>query len=188
LGQGENLNGHLELQVPAGPLQLRAVITQPATGAGDLVVRDQLMVPDFGAEGLRLTDLVTGRAGAGPAWVPVHDTVWLAPGGAYPEGSVLQLYYEIHGLSRGDRYHTRIDVRREGGGSPLGFVGRLFGGRGRTIGLETGGVAEGRRTSVLQGVNLSSLERGWHRLTLTVEDRLRDVRHKREMRFLITRR
>src|SRR6185436_9739533 len=100
---------------------------------------------------------------------------------AYPEGSSLALFYELHGLAPGASYRTHIEVTREGGGGVLG----LFRGRRTPVSLEYDGVSEGEPTRVIQTVNVGQLPPGRYRLLVGADLGARDARHTREVRFVI---
>jgi hypothetical protein len=102
---------------------------------------------------------------------PLHD---------FPQGADLDVYYEVHGLERGTLYRTRLEVHKQGGGSIFGWIGRLFGGGGPPISISFDGVAEGRATTVLRQVDISSLKPGSYRLKIVVEDPVSGAEVERE--------
>lgn len=109
------------------------------------------------------------------------DTIPLSATVRYPEGSSLNVYYEIHGIPAGARYRSRIQIAREGG-RVLG----LFGGRRVPVSLAFDGVADGAPTRVRQTVNLGSLNAGRYRLTVSVENASGDARHARPVSLMVT--
>ncbi|KPJ98611.1 MAG: hypothetical protein AMS20_16265 [Gemmatimonas sp. SG8_28] len=71
-------------------------------------------------------------------------------------------------MAPGEAYRTRLEVRKHGGGSVFGWLGRLFGGGGPPIALSFEGVATGPTTRVLQTVDISDLAPGRYRLRILV--------------------
>jgi hypothetical protein len=136
----------------------------------------------FGPAGLAVSDVLVGRRGDGPTWLAGTDTIPLSATVSYPQGSTLDLYYEVHGLGAGDRYRTRVDLVREKGG---GFLG-LFGGRRTPVSLAFEGAAVGARSRVRQTLNLGSLGTGRYRLEVSVQDATGDVRHARQVILTVT--
>jgi GWxTD domain-containing protein len=174
LAAGQHLTGFLEVPVDPGTHTLRAVLLDPDGGGGDVVDIDSIRVPAFDAAGLTISDLVLGDEHSGLSWPVGKDTVPLSPLGAYAAGSSLELYYEIHGVDAGTRYHAGIEVRGRRGG--------------RRVAFEFDGVTTDRPTRTRQTVNLPPLDPGDYTLTLVVEDPSRDIHHRRAVRFRVTRR
>jgi GWxTD domain-containing protein len=180
LVEGQYLAGFLTAPVPEGDYALRVAIGQPWRGAGEVHTGDSVVVPDFGADSLVMSDLVVGRAGSGLTWATGELQVSLNPLPGYPVAANLQVYYEVHGLERGATYRTRLEVRKEGGGSIFSWIGRLFGGGGPPIALTFEGVAESRYTPVFQTVDISDLKPGQYTLRIVVEDPAGEVEIERE--------
>ena len=137
---------------------------------GDLLRQDTIGVPDFASHEFSLSDLVLGRRGTGLSWARAADTVHLNPVGRYPITSTVEVYYEVHGLDEGAPYHTRIEVRKVGGGSPFRWLARLFGGGGPPIALTFDGRADGDVTRVTHEVDIGALSPARYRLKLSVTD------------------
>jgi GWxTD domain-containing protein len=170
LGGEQHLTDVIELPLPPGRYDVQVVLAQPGGSVGDLSGADSVDVPDFGAGGLLVSDLIVGSAGSGLSWVGAGDTVDLSPLGHYPATAELTVYYQIHGLERGAGYRARLEIRKEGGGSVFGFIKRLFGGGGPQVSLSFEGVAIGPLTAVSQQVDASELSPGRYRMRLEIED------------------
>ncbi|MBI4421966.1 MAG: GWxTD domain-containing protein [Gemmatimonadetes bacterium] len=181
LGEREHLTGLVELPLPPGMYRVRLVVTQPDGETGGVVARGGVAVPAFDAGPLTLSDVVVGRRGDGPVWVDRGDSIPLTALAVFPEGSSLELYFEIHGLPPGARYRSRIAVEREGRGGLFG----LFGGRRTPVSLEYDGAVEVAPAKVRQTVNVGSLRPGRYRLVVTVRGGPGDVGHTRAVRFTI---
>jgi GWxTD domain-containing protein len=180
LGAGQYLAGFLTAPVPQGDHVLRLAIGQPWRGAGEVHTGDSVVVPDFAAESLVVSDLIVGRAQSGLTWTTGEHAVSLNPLPGYPAGANLHVYYELHGLRQGATYRTRLEVRKQGGGSIFSWIGRLFGGGGPPISLTFEGVAEGRFTPVFQTVDISDLDPGRYTLRIVVEDPSGEVEVERD--------
>ncbi len=181
LASGQYLSGYLEVPIEPGTHELRAVVLEPETGAGDVIDITALDVPRFDAGGLVLSDLVLGERDAGLLWPAAGDSVPLSPLGAYPQGGSAELYYEVHGLPVGSRYRARIEVGGRRGGSIFAKIGRLFGGGGPPVAFSFDGIVTDTPLRAQQTVNLAPLAPGEYTLRLTVEDPSRDVRHTRDV-------
>jgi len=180
IGPHQYLSGYLTAPVPDGEYVMRFALGQSWRGVGEVHYGDSVSVPDFSADSLQLTNLVVGREGSGLAWRVAGMRVNLNPLLTYPQQADLDLYYEVHGLERGTPFTTRIEVRKEGGGSIFGWIGRLFGGGGPPISLTFEGVAEGRHTRASRTIDISDLKPGSYKLKVVVEDPARDVSVERE--------
>jgi GWxTD domain-containing protein len=180
IGPHQFLSGYLTAPVPEGDYVLRFALGQAWRGVGEVHYGDSVTVPDFSADSLHLTNLVVGRESSGLTWPVAGRRVSLNPLLTYPRTADLDLYYEVHGLERGTPYTTRIEVRKEGGGSIFGWIGRLFGGGGPPISLTFEGVSEGRHTRASRAVDISGLDTGSYKLKVIIEDPARDVTVERE--------
>ncbi len=185
VGGDQYLTGYLEVPIEPGLRTLRAVLMDPDGSAGDLGEVDSVLVPDFAADGLVISDLVLGDLGGGLRWVTADDTVHLSPLGSYVQGSSLELYYELHGLPVGTPYRARIEVRGRPRTSIFARIGRLFGGGRPPVAFSFDGLTIARPMRAHQTVNLAPLGPGDYTLSLTVEDPSRDVRHRRDVRFRV---
>jgi GWxTD domain-containing protein len=170
LGRDDYLTGLLSVAVPAGPLRYRLLVAVPGGEAGDLVAVDTLAAPALDGGATALSDLVLGRDGSGLAWLPPGDTVPLNPLGRYPQGSTIELYYEVHGLAAGGEYRTEITLEPAGGRSLFGRIRGLFGGRRSPVQIAFDAVATGPVTRVRRAVELGDLKRGAYQLTVRVAD------------------
>ncbi len=178
----EQLTGLLQLDLPPGAYRLRVIVAQPEADLGGAIQEDGVAVPELGATRPGLSDIVLGRRGDGPVWVGGGDSIPVSAVAAYPQGSSLDLYFEVHGIVSGTRYRTRIEVTREGGRGVLGF----FRGRRAPVSLSYDGVSEVAPTHVTQTVNVGPLSPGRYQLAVEVEIGSSDVRHKRVVSFVIT--
>ncbi|MBE0591740.1 MAG: GWxTD domain-containing protein, partial [Gemmatimonadales bacterium] len=181
LGPREDMHGLLSLPIPPGRYQLRVVLMEPRRNAGRVAADDSLDVPDFAAEAFDVSDLVLGRPGSGAPWVSGADTVSVTARRRFTAAVPLQVYYEVHGLAPGEAYRTRLEVRKQGGGSVFGWLGRLFGGGGPPIALSFDGVATGPTTRVLQTVDIRDLTPGRYLLRILVRPEGSDERLEREI-------
>lgn len=178
----EQLNGLATLDLPPGRYHVRMVVSQPNADAGSVIALDSLVVPALGTGAFALSDVLVGRRGEGVSWLAGADTIPLSATMTYPEGSSLEVYYEIHGIQTGERYRSRIEIARDGRG---GFLG-LFGGRRIPVSLAFEGAADGVPTRVRQTVNLGSLDPGKYRLSVSVENVSGDARHARPVSLTVT--
>jgi GWxTD domain-containing protein len=167
-GLQQDLHGVLTLPIPPGQYQLKVVLSDPGRNVGRMAVDDSLLVPDFSADSVTVSDLVLGRVGSGARWISGPDTVSVTARRRFPAEAPLEVYYEVHGLPPGESYQSRLEVRKQGGGSVFGWLGRLFGGGGPPIALSFDGVATGPTTRVLQTVDVTNLTPGRYRLRILV--------------------
>jgi hypothetical protein len=164
------LSGRIALPVPPGQYVYRLLVATPDGGAGDLVngtARIDTLAPDRFA----VSDVVVGREGSGLVWhTPAGDTVRLNPLQRFPQGSGVNLYYEIYGLERGAAYHTIVRLEREGGRSLFSAIGRLFGGGRSPVLLEFDAPSDGPTTRVQRGIELRDVAKGSYRLVVTISN------------------
>jgi hypothetical protein len=179
LGEREFMTGFLAIPVPKGDHRLRLALDQGRDRAGELL-EDTVQVPDPDAKQLAMSDVLVGHAGSGLAWVSVNDTVPVSPTARFSASRPLEVYYEIHGMERGAPYRSRLEVRKEGGGSIFGFFKRLFGGGGPPVALTVEGVASGPVTRILQTVDVSRLKPGRYRVRVSIQETQGDGRVERE--------
>ncbi len=180
IGPHQHLSGYLTVPVPHGDYVVRVVLGQPWRDVGEVHLAEGTVVPDFSADSLTVSDLIVGREGSGLVWRVGDRAMNLNPLHDFPQGADLDVYYEVHGLERGTLYRTRLEVHKQGGGSIFGWIGRLFGGGGPPISISFDGVAEGRATTVLRQVDISSLKPGSYRLKIVVEDPVSGAEVERE--------
>jgi len=118
-----------------------------------------------------VSDVVVGRDGSGLVWhTMAGDTVRLNPLQRFPEGSGMNVYYEVYGLARGAAYHTVVRLEREGRRSLFGAIGRLFGGGRAPVLLEFDAPSDGPVTRVQRGIELRDVAKGSYRLVVTIAD------------------
>ena len=111
LAPGQYLLGRVEIPLPPGRWAWRAAV-QMGDEAGAVVPRDTVRVAALD-DGLALSDLAIGAAGASAVWQPTpRDTAFLAPFGVVPEGREVELYYEASGARAGAVYAHEIAVYR----------------------------------------------------------------------------
>ena len=160
LGPDDHLLGHLAIPVPAGSYTVRLALSHGA--AGGVFPREEIVVRVPG-EAFDLSDLVVGTREANLVWVsPARDTVFFNPYRVLGEGGVLELYYEVYGLTPGEPYETEIKVEKKGGG----LFRKVFGGGGKKIRLGFSETAPGRVARSRRTIDLEGLEPGEYTLTI----------------------
>jgi hypothetical protein len=179
------LTGRIALPVPPGHYVYRLLVSTVDGGAGDLVV-GAARVDTLDPQRFSVSDIVVGREGSGLTWLtPAGDTVRLNPLQRFPEGSGVNLYYEVYGLSRGAAYHTLVRLTREGGRSLFGAIGHLFGGGRSPVLLEFDAPSDGPVTRVQRGIELRDVAKGSYRLVVTISDPATGVSVTRMERFQV---
>jgi GWxTD domain-containing protein len=182
------LTGRLAVPVPAGRYQYRLLVRSVNGAAGDLVT-EPLTVERLEPQRFAVSDIVLGREGSGLVWFsPAGDTVQLNPLQRFPEGSAVNLYYEIYGLELGTPYHTIVRLEREGGRSVIGAIGRLFGGGRSPVLLEFDAPASGPVTRVQRGIELRDVPKGTYRLSVVISDPASGTSVTRVQRFQVVQR
>jgi len=164
------LTGLLEVPVPPGRYRYRLLVATGDNFAGEVVERDTLEVGALSGRRFAASDLVIGRTGGGLIWPAGADTVVLNPLGRFPQGSTVELYYEVYGLARGTTYHTVVRLDPLGGRSFFGAIRRLFGGRRPPLLLEFDVPADGPVTRVHRSVELRDVAKGDYLLSVVVTD------------------
>lgn len=160
LGPDDHLLGHLAIPVPAGTYTVRFALSQGE--AGGVFPREEIVVRVPG-ERIDLSDLVVGTREANLIWVsPARDTVFFNPYRVLAEGGVLELYYEVYGLTPDAPYETEIKVEKKGGG----LFRKLFGGGGKKIRLGFSETAPGRVARSRRTIDLAGLKPGEYTLTI----------------------
>jgi hypothetical protein len=114
--------------------------------------------------------------------------VRLNPLQRFPEGSAVNLYYEIYGLAPGTPYHTVVRLEHEGGRSVFGSIGRLFGGGRSPVLLEFDAPATGSVTRVQRGLELRDVSKGTYRLSVIISDPATGTSVTRIQRFQVVQR
>lgn len=182
------LTGRLAIPVPAGRYQYRLLVRSVDGGAGDLLV-EPLTVERLQPQRFAVSDLVVGREGSGLVWFsPAGDTVRLNPLQRFPEGSAVNLYYEIYGLAPGTSYHTVVRLEREGGRSVFGSIGRLFRGGRSPVLLEFDAPSTGSISRVQRGLELRDVSQGTYRLSVVISDPATGTSVTRIQRFQVVQR
>ena len=177
----EQLSGLMQLDLPPGRYRLRTVIAESQTDVGAVVQRGEVDIPVLGPGARAMSDVLIGRSEDGPFWVERGDSVPLTAAVSFPAGSDLDLYFELHGITTGEPYRTRIVVTREDGGGPFGWFRR----KRRPISLEYAGRAIGQPTRVSQTVGVGELPPGRYRMVIQALFGPGDGRHERVLNFAI---
>jgi GWxTD domain-containing protein len=111
LGRGQYLVGRVEMPMPPGRWSWRAAV-QLGDSLGVVLPSDTVLV-SRPVGGLTLSDLALGTRSTSAAWQPTPgDTVRLTPFDLFPEGSEVELYYEVAGVTEGAAYRHEIAVYR----------------------------------------------------------------------------
>jgi tetratricopeptide (TPR) repeat protein len=149
------LSGHFELPLGDGEWQLAVTAHQyGVTSRGGYALRRGLVVG--GNAQLSLGDIVTGLEGQ-PAWRAPDGPFPLNTLGTWVEGSTVELWYEVRGLTDGEGYRTTIELIPRGRslGEPI------------RVAADDG--ASGAITRVRKAIGLDRLQPGVYRLVVTVE-------------------
>jgi GWxTD domain-containing protein len=179
------LTGWLAVPAPPDAASYRLVVAAADGSAGEVVARDSLHVDVLDGRRFAVSDLVVGVPGSGLVWMSGADSVPLNPLGRVTEGGALELYYEVHGVTRGAAWQTQVEVAREGGRSLWGAVRGLFGGRRDARRLAFDDVAADAVARVRRTVTLSDLPRGSYLLTLRLIDPASGATLERRRRFSV---
>jgi GWxTD domain-containing protein len=111
LRRGQYLVGRVEMPLPPGRWSWRAAV-QLGDTLGVVLPRDTVLV-SRPVGGLTLSDLALGTRRTSATWEPTpRDTVRLTPFDLFPEGSEVELYYEVAGATEGAAYRHEIAVYR----------------------------------------------------------------------------
>ncbi len=147
--------GRALVAVPAGTWRYRLAI-QRGERQGSVRPWDSLTVGRFDGRELRVSDLLLGTRRAALTWRPTaSDTAYIDPGGVFPRGARVELYYEVYGLESGQPYRTVLEIRRHRPHLHLEFDER----------------AAGPVTRVRRTLDLHGLEPGRYRIWLEAVDR-----------------
>ncbi|HKI96690.1 MAG TPA: hypothetical protein VJ992_15480, partial [Gemmatimonadales bacterium] len=179
----QDLIGYVEVPVSPGPQQAGVVLIDRTSGAGTVVRLDSVNVPPFAMDSLTVSDIVLGDPHSTLRWRAGADTVPLSALGRYASADSLMLYYEIHGLPVGRAYRTRIEIKKQGGGSIFAKIGRLFGGGHNGLSIRYDGVSQSPAMRRQQVVGLGGLGAGTYTITLVVDDLASHVHTERSAQF-----
>jgi len=179
----QDLIGYVEVPVSPGPHHAGVVLIDRTSGAGTVVRLDSVNVPAFGTDSLTVSDIVLGDPHSTLRWRAGADTVPLSALGRYASADSLMLYYEIHGLPVGRAYRTRIEIKKQGGGSIFAKIGRLFGGGHNGLSIRYDGVSQSPAMRRQQVVGLGGLGAGTYTITLVVDDLASHVHTERSAQF-----
>lgn len=149
------LSGTLELPLADGTWQLALLARQRADTLGGAYALHRRVVVDGGA-GLSLTDVVTGRDDQ-PAWSAPDGPFPVNSLGIWPEGGVVELWYEVRGVPEGEEYRTTLRVEPA--------EDRLR----DNLTVTTTDRGAGAVTRVRRSLGLQHLDSGRYRLVVTVE-------------------
>src|SRR2546425_5497345 len=183
------LTGLLEVSVPPGRYRYRLLVATGDNFAGEVMARDTLEVGVLDGRRFAASDLVIGRVGGGLIWPAGGgggaDSVLLNPLGRFPQGSTVELYYEVYGLARGTTYHTVVRLDPVGHRSLFGAIRGLFGGRSPPVLLEFDVPADGPVTRVHRSVELRDVAKGDYVLSVVGTDPADRRRLTRARRFQV---
>ena len=146
--------GRVAVPVPRGTWRYRLAI-QNGEDRGALLPWDSLTIGRFDGGVLQVSDLMLGTVAVPLSWNPTpRDTAFIAPTSEFPQGSRVELYYEVYGLDPGEIYHTALEFTQTR--SVLRF--------------EFEEQAKSHVTRVRRTLDLQGLEPGEYRLELEVVD------------------
>jgi hypothetical protein len=180
------LAGQLSASLPPGRYVYRLLVQEAGGHAGDVTLADSISVDALSGREFAVSDLVVGRLGSGLVWNARGDTVFLNPLDQFPQRSAAELYYEVYGVARGTPYQTALRLERMGGKSPLGFVGRIFGGGSRApVSLDFEAPSDGPVTRVHRRLDLRDVSKGTYVLSLRITDPATGASVTRRQRFTV---
>lgn len=148
------LTNWLELPLSPGLWELSVRIGSGGGPDGAYALVRNLTVND--GSSLALSDVVTGRQGH-PAWPTPLGPFPVNALGTWHTGETVELYYEVSGLTTGDRYHTTLEM------IPLDP------GNHDKVSVGADDQATGPVTRVRKSLGLGKLKGGAYRLVVTVE-------------------
>jgi hypothetical protein len=117
---------------------------------------DSVAVPDFSSPALVLSDLILGRDSTTLRWRRGGQAIALNPTGGYARAVPIEIYYEVGGVTPGERYRTRVEVSEEKNG------------RNR-IAVDFDEDADQQVQQVRRTLRLDSLKPGRYLLTVTLQ-------------------
>ncbi len=157
---------HVELQAQPSLSTLHRVVMTDATtpGIGQLYSAP-FPIPDYTGSHLMLSDIALGQPDAEAGWTRGDVTLALLPTSQFPESS-FDVYYEIYNLPFGNRYSTDISIE------PVDETGATRLDEGNTVGTRFSGESAADADGFLPELRRveASLDKGRHRLTVTVTD------------------
>ena len=149
------LAGYLDVPAPPGRHRLRALLTDPASGAGAAAPVQPVLLPAASDSVPAIGDLILGVPGA-LDWSGPDGPTPLNPAGRFRPGSAATLSYAVSGLVPETVYQTTIEIR----------AGSEGGGRRSTSTFAM--KAEGSRHAVHRGIELRGIGAGSYVLVVTV--------------------
>ncbi len=180
------LTGQLSAPISPGRYVYRLLVEEADGRAGDVTLGDSISVAPLSGREFAVSDLVVGRVGSGLVWNARGDTVFLNPLDQFPQRGAAELYYEVYGVARGTPYQTALRLERVGGKSPLGFVGRIFGGGSRApVSLDFDAPSDGPVTRVHRRLDLRDVSRGTYVLSVRITDPATGTSLTRRQRFTV---
>lgn len=178
---GEHLVGRVAVPVAEGRLTWRLALQQ-GEDAGLVTPRDSLRAVASASSGPSLSDVVLGSRTANLAWEQAPgDTVFFNPLRTYRSGESMRVYYELLGISPGERYTTQVAVKRGTGDRTV--LQRIFGGGGAAITVRFEEEATSSR-GVQREIALEDLKPGMYTLEVTVTDTA-GRKDRRQQRFQV---
>jgi len=180
----EYLVGEVNVPAPPGKLSYRLAVQQ-GEQSGVILPTDSVLVEKVDGGGLGLSDPVLGLRSANLTWGTAQgDTVFFNPNGRFHQNDLVELYYEVYGLTTGTDYETQLIVRKRGGGGGFLGIGKLFGGGSAEISLRFEEPATTPTARVQRSIQLNKLKSGNYTLELHVTD-ASGVERKREQDFVV---
>jgi hypothetical protein len=155
---------HTVIELPDAPpsstTEQRIVVTDATRpGVGQLYLTP-FPTPDYRGTDLMISDLAFGLPDTPPGWTRRGVGLALLPPSRFPERA-FDIYYEIYNLPAGRPYETEIAIQRLDDDDDEHVVRTRFSGQSGAD--PDGTVGELRRVE-------SALQRGRHRITVTVTD------------------
>lgn len=173
LGRGEYISGALDLPVPAGVWRLGFAIEQPGGRRGGAISAPGLRL---GVDGpLDVSGLFLGQAGNEVLWSGAGRSIGLTPASSFTRGTVLDLFYQVSGLTAGAGFRTSVAVFRRDEGRT----------GGRVVQLGFSDVASGPEMPLQRRLDLSRLGPGDYLLAVTVSPADGGTEVRRERAFAI---
>lgn len=166
LGDGDWLIGRVAMALPAGKYRYRVAL-QNGDADGLNTPIDTIGVP--GPDAFGVSDIVLGARSAHLYWpdVATGDTIFFNPVGALRPDVPLEVYYQVFGLSAGERFQTQFRVLKPGGGGLLHGLFHLFGG-GAPVSVGFEAVAGGPVAEVHRSISIDRLTPGMYDFELAI--------------------
>jgi hypothetical protein len=153
-GGANHLSGWFELPLTAGRWQIAVRMDQGADTVGAYSLVRDVVIPS--GDRLTMSDVIPGLNGSRPLWAGDGEGFPLGVLGAWPQGSALELYYEVRGMTAGEDYTAELEVRSTAKDSRDVVTSR------------TTQQATGALTRVRQSLALTKLTPGTYRVTVRI--------------------